>query len=150
MHRECSAIVVLNAQGKVVLEAVLETKTQTVLDCITGSRGTVLVTVEEGAPAAWRSEGLRPPVAAVLGCAPCKNKLLSEGNKGDQVAAGQVAQEPGALGQTRKQGPQLIVHPAVECSRTAPFEGKEDAQGDHFTGPETGLGMLRHGFHRFV
>lgn len=96
VHKEGIAIVVLNAQGKVVLEAVSETKTQTVLDFIKGIRGTVHVTVEEGTQAAWLYEVLRPPVAEVIVCDPRRNQLLSEGSKDDQVEARKLAQLLGA------------------------------------------------------
>jgi hypothetical protein len=91
VHKEGIVIVVLNAQGKVGLEAVIETKTQTVLDFIKGIRGTVHVTCEEGTQAAWLYEVLRPHVAEVSVCDPRKNNLVSEGNKGDQVDGRKVA-----------------------------------------------------------
>jgi hypothetical protein len=61
VRKECITIAVLNAQGKVVMESVSETKAQTVLDCVKGIRGTIHVTFEEGTPApgSTKCSGLR-------------------------------------------------------------------------------------------
>ena len=70
VHTECSAVVVLNAQGKVVMESVLATQASPLLDFLTGLRGTVHVTFEEGTHAAWLYDVLRPHVAKVIGLCP--------------------------------------------------------------------------------
>ncbi|HEV7377924.1 MAG TPA: hypothetical protein VGN95_24800 [Pyrinomonadaceae bacterium] len=52
VHQACIVIVVLKAEGKIISEAIIETKTETVRDFIRGLRGEVHITFEEGAQAA--------------------------------------------------------------------------------------------------
>jgi transposase len=92
VHTEWITIAVLNAQGKMVRESVIETRAQTVLDFVKGIRGTGHVTFEEGTPAAWLYEVLRPHAAKVIVSDPRKNKFLLTRNKGDRVAARKLAQ----------------------------------------------------------
>ena len=44
---------VLDSAGKLVMEAILETKAETILQFIRGLRGSLHVTLEEGTCAAW-------------------------------------------------------------------------------------------------
>ena len=53
VHKDAIAVSVMNADGKVVMESVLETKAATILQFIRGLRGNLLVTFEEGTWAAW-------------------------------------------------------------------------------------------------
>ena len=53
IHKETISIAVMNAAGKVVMECVIETKANTVLQFIHGLRGDLHVTFEEGTWAAW-------------------------------------------------------------------------------------------------
>jgi transposase len=92
VHKDTIVIAVLNAQGKRVMESIIETKAQAVRDFVQGVRGTVHVTFEEGTHAAWLYDGLRPLVAKVVVCDPRKNTLLLAGNKGDRVDAHKLAQ----------------------------------------------------------
>jgi hypothetical protein len=46
------------------------------------------------------------------------------------------AKEPGALGELRKQRAIVARQPAIECPVAHAFEGMEQPQGDHLTGPE--------------
>src|SRR6201990_1569164 len=48
--------------------------------------------------------------------------------------------EPGALGKLRKQRPIVACQPAIEGTIAHAFEGVEQPQGHHLTGPEVGLG----------
>ena len=50
--------------------------------------------------------------------------------------------EPRALGKLRKQGPIVARQPPIECPVAPAFEGMQEPQGDHLTGPEVGLGMF--------
>jgi hypothetical protein len=54
------------------------------------------------------------------------------------------AEEPGALGEARKQGPIVARQPPMERPVPHTFEGMEQPQGDHLTGPEVGLGVFGH------
>jgi transposase len=92
VHQGTIVVAVLSSQGKVVMEAVIETKAQAVGDFFRTLRGRVEVTLEEGTHAAWLAEVLRPHVAAVTVCDPRKNKLLLVGHKSDRVDARKLAQ----------------------------------------------------------
>src|SRR5713101_8304879 len=52
------------------------------------------------------------------------------------------AKEPGALGEAGKQGPIVARQPAMERSVPHAFEGMQQPQGDHLTGPEVRLGVF--------
>lgn len=92
VHQATIVIVVLNAEGKAISEAIIETKTETVRDFMRGLRGDLRVTFEEGAQAAWLYDLLRPHAAEVLVCNPRHNKLLASGNKSDRIDALKLAQ----------------------------------------------------------
>jgi len=48
VHKESISIAVMNAVGKIVMECVIETKANMILQCIDGLRGDLHVTFEEG------------------------------------------------------------------------------------------------------
>ena len=52
------------------------------------------------------------------------------------------AKEPGALGEPWEQWPIVARQPAIEGPVAPAFEGMEQPQGDHFTGPEARLGVF--------
>jgi len=92
VHKASICIAVLNAEGKLVMESVVETSAATVLDFLKGLRGQVEVTFEEGTHAAWLYDVLKKTTAQVIVCDPRKNRLLSDGNKSDKVDARKLAQ----------------------------------------------------------
>jgi transposase len=92
VHKASICIAVLNADGKVVAESVVETSAATVLDFLKGLRGRVAVTFEEGTHAAWLHDTLERTKAQVIVCDPRKNRLLQDGNKSDRVDARKLAQ----------------------------------------------------------
>ena len=47
------------------------------------------------------------------------------------------------LGKPRKQGPIIARQPPIEGAVADAFEGMQQPQGDHLTGPEVGLGIFR-------
>src|SRR5215510_3320375 len=53
--------------------------------------------------------------------------------------------EPGPLGEVGKQGPIVTCQPAIEGAVAHAFEGMQESQGHHLTGPEVGLGMFGDG-----
>ena len=57
---------ILDSAGKLVMEAILETKTATILQFMHGLRGSLQVTFEEGTWAAWLHDLLKPHVTQVL------------------------------------------------------------------------------------
>src|SRR6266849_8395769 len=53
VHQASISIAVRDANGKLVMESVIETKAATILECIRGIRGNLWVGFEEGTSAAW-------------------------------------------------------------------------------------------------
>ena len=92
VHKESISIAVRNAAGKIVMECVIETKANMILQFIEGLRGDVLVTFEEGTWAAWLYDLLKPHVTRVLVCDPRRNALLQEGNQNDRIDARKLAE----------------------------------------------------------
>ena len=91
VHQASIVIAVLDRSGKLVMESIIETRGETILQFIRGLRGTLHVTFEEGVSADWLHELLVPYVARVLVCDPRKNALLKSGNKNDRIDAHKLA-----------------------------------------------------------
>ena len=92
VHAATISVAVMNAQGKVLMECVLESKAVTILEFIQGSRGTLALTFEEGTMAAWLHDLLKPHVSRLLVCDPRKNALLRDGNQNDRADARNLAE----------------------------------------------------------
>ena len=76
VHKESISIAVMNAVGKIVMECVIETKANMILQCIDGLRGDLRVTFEEGTSAAWLYDLLKPHVTELIVCDPRKNASI--------------------------------------------------------------------------
>jgi hypothetical protein len=76
VHQATISAAVRNAQGKLLMESVLETKADTILEFIQGLRGTLALTFEEGTSATWLHDLLKPHVSRLVVCDPRKNALL--------------------------------------------------------------------------
>ena len=92
VHQATISVAVMDSQGKVVMESILETKACTLLEFFAGLRGSLLVTFEEGTWAAWLYDLLKPHVTEVLVCNPRKIPLLKQGNKSDKIDARKLAE----------------------------------------------------------
>ena len=92
VHQATISVAVRNAQGKLLMESVLETKADTIVEFVQAVRGTVALTFEEGTWAAWLHDLLKPHVSRLVVCDPRKNALLQEGNKNDRVDARKLAE----------------------------------------------------------
>ena len=90
VHQATSVFAVRNHKGKLIGEAVIETKPVAIIDFLKGQRGTVWVTFEEGTYANWLYDVIHPHVAKLLVCDPRKNKL--DGNKTDKIDARRLAE----------------------------------------------------------
>jgi transposase len=90
VHKATTVIAVLSETGKVLAEAIVETKAHAILDFIAGQRGTLHVVFEEGTQAAWLYDLIRPHVANVVVCDP--RKITTQGNKGDKPDARRLAE----------------------------------------------------------
>jgi hypothetical protein len=62
VHKEAISIAVMNREGKLQMESIIETKASTVLQFIQGLHGELHVTFEEGTWAAWLFDLLKPHV----------------------------------------------------------------------------------------
>jgi hypothetical protein len=60
VHKESISIAVLSTAGKIVMESVIETKANTILQFLRGLRGELQITLEEGTSAAWLYDLLKP------------------------------------------------------------------------------------------
>jgi len=65
VHQATISVAVRDSDGKLVMEAVLETKAETILQFVRGLRGSLHVTFEEGTCAAWLYALLKPHVTQV-------------------------------------------------------------------------------------
>ena len=81
VHQATISVAVMDSQGKLIMESILETKASTILEFLAGLRGTLSLTFAEGTWAAWLYDLLKPHVAKLVVCNPRKNGLLKQGNK---------------------------------------------------------------------
>jgi transposase len=91
VHQATISVAVLDSVGNLVMEAILETKAETILQFIHGLRGSLQVTWEEGTCAAWLHDLRKPHGAQGLVCDPRKNALIKAGNKSDRIDARKLA-----------------------------------------------------------
>jgi transposase len=91
VHQATTVAAVLDVSGKLVMQAIIETKASTVVEFIRGIGGELNVTLEEGTCAAWLHDLLLPHVHRVVVCDPRKNALLKQGNKSDKIDARKLA-----------------------------------------------------------
>jgi len=92
VHQATITVAVRNSAGKLVMEAILETKAETILQFLRGVHGSLHVTFEEGTWAAWLHDLLKAHVTRVLVCDPRKNALLKVGNKNDRIDARKLSE----------------------------------------------------------
>jgi transposase len=92
VHQATISVAVMDSQGKLIMECILETKAATVLEFMQGMRGTLAATFEEGTCAAWLHDLLKPHVSRLVVCDPRKNALLKEGSKSDRIDARKLAE----------------------------------------------------------
>src|SRR6476469_6526978 len=92
VHQATISAAVMDVEGKLLMECVLETKASTIVGFIEGLRGSLYLTFEEGTSAAWLHDLLQPHVSRLVVCDPRKNALLKEGNKSDRIDARKLAE----------------------------------------------------------
>src|SRR5215468_12621691 len=92
VHQTTTVVVVLDAEGKMVWETIVETQASCIIRLIQSLSGSLHVTFEETTQADWLYEVVRHFVTEVIVCDPRRNKLLSEGSKGDKVDARKLAE----------------------------------------------------------
>lgn len=92
VHRDTISAVVLDPDGRLIMQSVMPTRAPAILDFLNGITGTLQVTFEEGIHSAWLYDLLQGRVAHVLVCDPRKTTLLKSGNKGDLIDARKLAE----------------------------------------------------------
>jgi transposase len=92
VHQATVSAAVLDSSGNLVMEAILETKTETILQFLRGVRGSLQVTFEEGTWAAWLHDLLKPHITRVVVCDPRKTGLGKVRNKNDRNDARELAE----------------------------------------------------------
>ena len=92
VHQATISAAVRDSAGNLVMEAILETKAETIIEFVHGLRGSLHVSFEEGTWAAWLYDLLKPHVTEVLVCDSRKNALLRVGNKNDREDARKLAE----------------------------------------------------------
>ena len=92
VHQATISVAVMDAEGKLIMECLLETKAATIVEFIQGMQGTLSLTFEEGTSAAWLHDLLKPHVSRLVVCDPRKTALLKDGNKSDRIDARKLAE----------------------------------------------------------
>jgi transposase len=89
VHKSTTVIIVLNAQGKFEMQAIIKTETDAFREFFSKLTGTIKVIFEEGTQSAWLYELIKPLVAEVVVCDVRKHK--QRGNHADAIDAEQLA-----------------------------------------------------------
>jgi len=92
VHQATISAAIRDSTGKLMMEAILETKLETIVQFFGGLRGSLHVNFEEGTWAAWLHDLLQPYVTRVVVSDPRKNALLKDGNKNDRIDARKLAE----------------------------------------------------------
>src|SRR5262249_34302482 len=81
VHKEAIVIAVLNGSGKLVMESVVETHANSILQFIHGLRGELHVTWDEGTWAAWLHDLLKVPCGGGTGLQSTAQCLIKGGHQ---------------------------------------------------------------------
>lgn len=92
VHQATISVAVMDGNGKLIMECLLETKAATIVEFVQGLQGTLSLSFEEGTSAAWLYDLLKPHVSRLVVCDPRKAALLKEGNKNDRIDARKLAE----------------------------------------------------------
>ncbi len=92
VHQATIVVAVLDADGKLVMESIVETRASTILDFIQGLRGELIVAFEEGISAEWLYSFLKPHVSKIVVCDPRKSSRLNTGSRNDRIDARHLAE----------------------------------------------------------
>jgi hypothetical protein len=111
VHQATISVAVMDSQGKVVMESILETKASTILEFLAGLRGSLFVTFEEGTWAAWLYDLLKPHVTEVLVCNPPRSHYS---NRVTRVTRSMPANSPSACA-CMISSPSTMAKPGYAC-----------------------------------
>jgi transposase len=87
VHQATVSAAVRDRNGNLLMECILETKADTLLEFVQGLHGTLSLAFEEGTLAAWLHDLLKPHVNRVVVCDSRRAALLRDGNKNDRIDA---------------------------------------------------------------
>jgi transposase len=87
VHQATVSAAVRDRNGNLLMECILETKADTLLEFVQGLHGTLSLAFEEGTLAAWLHDLLKPHVNRVVVCDSRKAAMLRDGNKNDRIDA---------------------------------------------------------------
>jgi transposase len=93
VHQATISAAVLNLEGKLLTQAVMQTDPTAIRDFLRGLSGKVHLTFEEGTQAQWLYDLTRPLVAEVLVCNPRLHHSGSRDNKSDRLDALKLAKD---------------------------------------------------------
>lgn len=93
VHLATITFCVLDALGKIVWEGTFVSSAEAIRDFISGLRGRVHLTFEQGSLAAWLYDLVKPLVATVIVCNPRYNRVVLCGNKSDRIDARKLAEQ---------------------------------------------------------
>jgi transposase len=92
VHTATISVAVLNFDGKLIMESVIEAKGSTIVQFAQGLRGELFLTFEEGTWSAWLYDLLQPHVTKIVVCDPRRNALIQEGSANDRIDARKLAE----------------------------------------------------------
>jgi transposase len=90
VHKSTTSVAVLNLEGKLLTQAVIQTDANAIRDLLRGLSGSVHLTFEEGTHAQWLFDLCRPIVCELIVCN--ARQASSKGNKSDKLDALKLAQ----------------------------------------------------------
>src|ERR1700730_6746156 len=92
VHTATISVAVLDSDGKLIMESVIEAKRSTIVQFIQGLRGELFLTFEEGTWSPWLYYLLPPYVTKIVVCDPRRNALLKQGSANDRIDARKLAE----------------------------------------------------------
>ena len=145
VHQATISAAVLDSAGNLVMEAILETKTETILQFLRGIHGSLHVTFEEGTWAAWLHDLLKPYVTRVVVCDTRKTGLGKHQNRNDREDARGLARlvpRRSEIGLSRRERSSDIARTGthVPDDHAGPHQGDDTRKSDL---PELGNPLCR-------
>src|SRR6185369_14865623 len=92
VHQATTVVVVIDSEARLVLETIVATEKGAIVRLLESISGPLQVTFEETTQAGWLYELVRAHVREVIVCDRRRNKLLTEGSKGDKPDARKLAE----------------------------------------------------------
>jgi hypothetical protein len=91
VHIATIVIAVLDLNGKILCQTIIDTNADAVRAFFKSTSGTLHVTFEEGPVSNWLFDLVSPLVAQLIVCDPRENEALKRGNKSDEIDAVKLA-----------------------------------------------------------